>query len=105
MAAGALTVHALSNGYAATRALLPGAVLPAQISEPAKPPAAAPPERLGEAEELLEDIADWALTEGFPDLGRVVRRYDDAGPWDILAQLMPDDLFEQLDRWVETRFG
>jgi len=54
---------------------------------------------------VLEDIADWALTEGFPDLGRVVRRYDDAGPWDILAQLMPDDLFEQLDRWVETRFG
>ena len=54
IATGALTVDALRNGGATTRALPPGAILPAAISEPQKPAPVEPAERPDEAGDLLD---------------------------------------------------
>ena len=56
IAAGMLTVSALRNGAATTRALLPGAISPA-VHEPQKPAPVAPAEQRGEAAELLDEFS------------------------------------------------
>ena len=72
-------------------------IRPRRYPERRKPAAVAPPERPGpwkseaqaEAEELLEDICSTLLLE------------DDADGWVALADLLPDELFDRLDRWLD----
>jgi hypothetical protein len=56
IASGTLTVDALRNGAAATRALLSGVISPAPISEPQKAAPVEPGESSDEGDELLDEI-------------------------------------------------
>jgi hypothetical protein len=58
IASGMLTVEALRNGAAATRALAPGAISPAPISEHEKPALVASGESPDEGAELLDELLD-----------------------------------------------
>jgi hypothetical protein len=85
----ALTVAALRNGAAVTRALLARASRPAAISEP---PDSAPAASTDGAEDVAELLGDLlvALVE-LPGDG-----------WPDLAATLPDELFDRLDRYLET---
>jgi hypothetical protein len=58
IATGTLTVEALRNGAATTRALPPGAIAPAAISEHEKPALVASGESPDEGAELLDELLD-----------------------------------------------
>ena len=81
IAAGALTVTALKNGAATTRALLPGGISQAARS-PAERPCPVSPAQTGEAEALLDELLA-VRSEG----------------WRALAATMSKELFDRLKRW------
>jgi hypothetical protein len=86
IAAGMLTVDVLRNGAATTRALPPGAIPPTPIDEPQDE---APAASADSAAELLGDFLV-ALVE-LPGDG-----------WPDLAAALPDEIFDRLDRYLET---
>jgi hypothetical protein len=88
-AAGTLTVDALRNGYAATRALARAAVSPCADDEAEKPALVAPAETADEAGELLDELLI-ALLE-LPGDG-----------WSDIAVALPDELFDRIDRYLEA---
>ena len=85
-------VDGLGSGAAATRALLPVAISPAPIREPRTPAAAEPVERLDEAAELLDDFLV-ALLELPGDT------------WPDLTAALPDELFDRIDHYLESRLS
>ena len=85
---GTLTVDALRNGAATTRALPPECNAPAPIPEPQKPAALASAEGLEEAAELLDDLLVTLLAD-LPDA------------WCDLADALPDELLNRLDHYVD----
>jgi hypothetical protein len=89
IATGTLTLGALRNGAEATRALLPGVIPPAAISEPPDAAPAASTDGAEDVDELLGDLLV-ALVE-LPGDG-----------WPDLAAALPDELFDRLDRYLET---
>jgi hypothetical protein len=90
IASGALTVDALKNGPSATRALVPGAILPAPVHPPPtaahKAAPVAPAESPCEAEELLDKLV--AVLFGL--------RGD---AWAAVAAAVPAELQERIDRY------
>ena len=60
---------------------------------PLKPAPVAPAERPGEADELLDELLLWALAER------------DGEGWDALDRLLPEELFDRLDRYAEARLS
>jgi hypothetical protein len=88
VAAGALNVDQIRNGAAAACTLLPGGISPAPISEHRGPAPVAPPERPGEAAELLHALL------AVPSDG-----------WPALAAAMSDELFDRLKRWHAVRLA
>jgi hypothetical protein len=89
---GTLTVDALRNGAATTRALPPECNAPAPIPEPQKPAALASAEGLEEAAELLDDFLI-ALLDLLGDT------------WPEIAAALPDEVFDRIDRWMEVRLS
>jgi hypothetical protein len=89
IATGMLTLDALRNGAAATRALLAGAIPPTLIDEPQKPAPVASAEGADEAVELLDDFLV-ALLELPGDT------------WPDLTAALPDELFDRIDRYLEA---
>jgi len=80
------------------RALLPGAVSTASLSEPQKPAPIAPADSPGEAADLLDDFLIALLDlPGWSDPGSWL--------WNDVAAVLPDELFDRIDRWMEVRFA
>ena len=98
IAGGTLTLDSLRNAAAATRALLPGAVSTGSLSEPQKPAPIAPADSPGEAADLLDDFLIALLDlPGWSDPGSWL--------WNDVAAVLPDELFDRIDRWMEVRFA
>lgn len=88
IAIGMLTLDALKDGAAATRALLPGAISPPPISPVEKPVPVAPAECPDEAAELLDDF--------------LIALLDLPGDaWSDIAVAIPDELYDRIVRWFE----
>jgi hypothetical protein len=79
--AGFLTVDHIRNGDPAACTLLPGAILPAPLSDDHR-----------EAEDLLNDLA--LALRALPEVA-----------WLRAVRKLPDALFERLDRWMEARLA
>jgi hypothetical protein len=89
IASGTLTLDALRNGAAATRALLPMAISPAAIPEAQDAAPAASADSAEEAAELLDDL--------------LMAVFDLPGDtWPDLAAALPDELFDRIDRYLEA---
>jgi hypothetical protein len=91
IAGGVLTLDALRNGFATTRALLPVAISPASIDDAALQLApVAPAESPDEVAELLDDF--------------LIALLDLPGDaWPDLVVALPDELFDRVDRYLEVR--
>jgi hypothetical protein len=85
IAGGILTIDALRNGAAATRALLRGAISPA--SEAEEPAHIAPAKPLDEAAELLKDFLIALI--GLP-----------GDAWPDIAIALPDEVYDRIDRYL-----
>jgi hypothetical protein len=87
IASGVLAIDALRKGAAATRALLPGAISPASISEAEEPAHVAPAKPLDEAAGLLNDFLIALI--GLPGVA-----------WPDIAIALPDELYDRIDRYL-----
>ena len=95
IAAGMLTVDALRDGAATTRALLPGGNSLVRVSEPQKPAPVVPAER---SDELLDDFLVALLDlPGWSD--------PESWLWNDVAAVLPDALFDRIDRYLEARLS
>ena len=68
-------------------------------TDPVDAPLPVPPAAPGEAEELLGDLLRALLD--LPSLSNADDPKDSR--WGDIAAKLPDELFERLDRWMETR--
>ena len=83
-----LTVDALRNGAATTRALLPGGNSPAPVDEPQKPLVSLA-QGSDEAADLLDDLLIALLD--LPGDG-----------WSDIMLAVPDEIFDRCERYLET---
>jgi hypothetical protein len=87
-----LSLEALRTTAATTRALPPGAILPAPISEPQKPGPVALAEHSDETAELLDDFLIALLD--LPGDG-----------WSGIAVALPDEIYDRIGRYLEERLS
>jgi hypothetical protein len=93
IATGALTVDALRNGAATTRALFPRSISPAPLPDGASDRRCCEPSwRSDEAADLLDDFLIASL-----DLP--------GDAWPDLAAALPDQIYDRIDRCLEGRLS